>query len=301
MTLEASSSTARPEVDDLPKGALYMCGAALTFAAMGALIKVASATLPNVMVVFARNATGLAILVPVLFLQKGPVSLATRDVPGHLLRGLAGLASMYCFFFAIAHLKLADAVLLNQSLPLFLPIVASLLLKEAVPPRLWKTLVVGFLGMALVVKPGLGVFSTAALLGACSALLAAVAQVGVRRLTRTEPVSRIVFYFSLIATLGSALPLPFAWKTPEPKLWPVLLATGVFATVGQVLLTKAYSSAPAARVGPFVYTGVVFAGVLDWAVWGALPDALSVAGAGLILSAAILSLRVRPAEAVAEA
>ncbi len=281
-----------PPLQDLRRGALFMVGSALFFAGMSAAIKIASRELPNVSVVFFRNAVALLVLVPWV-LRQGAAGLATRDPQGHLVRGLAGLGSMYCFFYAIARLRLADAVLLNQCLPLFLPLVERLWLGEPIPRRLGWVLALGFLGVLLILRPGSDVFSPAALVGLGSAVLAAVAQVGVRRLTRTEPATRIVFYFSLISTLFSTPLAVVAWKTPPPHLFPVLLAMGVLATAGQLALTRAYAHAPAAQVGPFLYTGPVFAGVLDWWLWRTLPDRLFLAGALLVVASAVATLRRR--------
>jgi drug/metabolite transporter (DMT)-like permease len=171
-------------------------------------------------------------------------------------------------------------------------------LGEPAPRRLWRPLGIGFIGLVLILRPGSGLFQPAAFVGLLAAAFAALAQVGIRNLTRTEPVTRIVFYFGAIATAASALPLPWSWTTPEPALWGVLLATGVFATAGQLFLTRAYGHAPAARVGPFIYTGVVFAGLLDWTLWGVLPDGPFLAGAALVCLAAILVLRMRAEDEV---
>jgi drug/metabolite transporter (DMT)-like permease len=126
-----------------------------------------------------------------------------------------------------------------------------------------------------------------------AALFAALAQVGVRRLTQTEPVTRIVFYFGVIATAASAFPLIGSWTTPRPRDLVVLAALAACATAAQLAMTRAYAHAPAARVGPFIYGSVVFAGALDWAVWGRLPDALSLAGTLVVGAAGILALRLR--------
>ena len=147
----------------------------------------------------------------------------------------------------------------------------------------------------LILRPGTGVFEPAALFGLASAVLASVAQVGIRRLTRTEPVTRIVFYFGLVASVVALPPAVYWWTRPSPATWAVLLLMGVFATVGQLTLTRAYLYAPAASVGPFLYAGPVFAGLLDWLVWGHLPDALFVLGAVIVVAAATLALRLRGA------
>jgi drug/metabolite transporter (DMT)-like permease len=286
--------------DDLPRGALLMVVSALLFAAMGEAVKMASAHLSNAMVVFFRNAFGLLALSPWL-LRLGAKGLRTAAWREHLVRGLAGLASMYCYFYAIARLGLSEAILLNYSLPLFMPLIARAWLGEAVPARLWRALGLGFLGIVLILRPGVGVFRPAAFAALAAAVLAALAQVGVRRLTRTEPITRIVFYFALIATAVSAVPLLKVWTLPERGVWTVLVALGVLATLAQLLLTQAYARAPAAQVGPFIYSSVVFAGLMDWWLWGRVPDAAFVAGAVLVCAAGILALRSTGAAAASPA
>ena len=271
-----------------------MVASALLFASMAATVRVASRELPNAPIVFFRHFIMLAFLLPWLW-REGRRALDTDDFPGHLVRGLAGVSAVACYFYALARLRLADAVLLNQSMPLFIPLVERAWVGERIPPRLWGVLALGFAGLLLILRPGTGVFEPAALVGLASAVLASVAQVGIRRLTRTEPVTRIVFYFGLVASVASLPPAVWWWKSPSAPTWAVLLLMGVFATVGQLTLTRAYLYAPAASVGPFLYVGPVFAGFIDWLVWGRLPDALFVLGAGIVIAAAVLALRLRAA------
>jgi drug/metabolite transporter (DMT)-like permease len=269
-----------------------MVASAVLFASMAAMVSLAARELANAPIVFFRQFIMLVFLLPWL-IREGPRALETRHIKGHLVRGVAGLGSVACYFYAIARLRLADAVLLNQSMPLFIPLVERAWVGERIPGRLWGVLTLGFTGLLLILRPGIGVFRPAALVGLASALLAAVAQVGIRRLTRTEPLTRIVFYFGLVA---STLSLPAAvwwWSRPSPRTWAILLLMGVFATVGQFTLTRAYYHAPAARVGPFLYVGPVFAGFLDWLIWGRLPDALFAAGALVVIASATLALRLR--------
>jgi drug/metabolite transporter (DMT)-like permease len=284
----------RPPSDDLRRGAVYMVLAAMFFAGMGAAVKAASRELPSAMVVFFRNAVGLAVLLPWLG-HGGMAALRTRHFGEHLFRGLMGLAAMACLFYSIAHMRLADAILVYQSVPLVLPLVERVWLGDRIAPRLWWPIGLGFLGLLFILRPGSDLFGPVALVALASTLFASVAQVGIRRLTRTEPVTRIVFYFGLVATCVSALPLALVWRTPSPPLLAVLLAMGALATAGQLCLTRAYACAAAARVGPFLYSGVVFAGVLDFLFWRVLPDRMFVAGALLVSAAAILALRLRTA------
>jgi drug/metabolite transporter (DMT)-like permease len=271
-----------------------MVASAVLFASMAAAVRVAARELPNAPIVFFRHFIMLVFLLPWLF-REGRHALDTEDMPGHLVRGLAGVSAVACYFYAIARLRLADAVLLNQSMPLFIPLVERSWLGERIPGRLWGVLALGFAGLLLILRPGTGVFEPAALVGVASAVLASVSQVGIRRLVRTEPVTRIVFYFGLVASVVALPPAVYWWKSPSPATWAVLLLMGVFATVGQLTLTRAYVHAPAAQVGPFLYAGPVFAGFLDWLVWNRLPDALFVVGAAVVVAAATLALRLRGA------
>lgn len=275
--------------ENLKIGAIYVVASGALFAGMGAIVRVASESLPNEMVVFFRSAMGLAVLLPWLW-HSGP-SLKTRHLKFHLVRGLAGLAAMYCFFYAIAHLPLAEATLYNYSTPLWVPFIAFALLREPIPRRLAWDIGIGFLGILLILKPAFGGGGAPALIGLASGLFAAVAMVGIRRLTRSEPVSRIVFYFSLICTLVSAVPLAWTWRTPAPGLWLLLLLMGALASAAQLLLTRGYSHAPAAQIGPFIYSTVVFSAVLGWLVWDDAFDALSLLGAGLVCLGGALAIR----------
>jgi drug/metabolite transporter (DMT)-like permease len=287
-----------PPSEDLRRGAVYMLLAALFFAGMGAAVKAASHELPNAMVVFFRNAVGLAVLLP--WLARGGLrALRTRHFGEHLFRSLMGLGAMVCLFYSIGHMRLADAILVYQSVPLVLPLVERVWLGEPIAPLLWWPIGLGFVGLLFILRPGPDLFGPVALVAMASTLFASVAQVGIRRLTRTEPVTRIVFYFGLIASCLSALPLATVWRTPSPPLLGVLLAMGALATAGQICLTRAYACAAAARVGPFIYSGVVFAGVLDFIFWRTLPDRGFVAGALLVSAAAILALRLRTPGAAA--
>jgi drug/metabolite transporter (DMT)-like permease len=269
-----------------------MVAAALLFAAMGVMVQLSARSLPNSMVVFLRSSLSLLFLTPWFFARSG-ATLRSLHLKEHLLRGVFGIASMYCFFYALAHLRLADALLLNYSLPLFVPLVERAWLGEPVPKGLGRALFLGSCGLLFILKPGLTLLQPAALVGVLAAVLAAAAQVGVRGLTRTEPTTRIVYYFGLTSSAVSLFPAVRSWVTPGLSLWPILVALGVTATVAQLLMTRAYAHAPAAQVGPFIYTGAVFGALFDALIFRRLPDALSVAGGAFVVAAGVTVLRLR--------
>ncbi len=270
------------------RGALLIVASELMFTSMGAAVKMAAAQLPNEVVVFFRNFFGLLALLPWL-LRTGAGGLRTDALGLHLLRSLVGLAAMYCFFYSIGRLPLAAAVLVALMAPFLIPIIAAVWLAEGVPMQTRWAIPVGFLGVVLVLKPGPGILAPAALVGLAGAGFAALAKVAIRRMARSEPTIRIVFYFSVVATVASAVPLAWSWRTPTPELWAVLATSGLFATAGQLLLTRAYALAPAARIGPVTYVAVVFSSLYGWVIWGDTLGALGLVGAVLICSAGILT------------
>lgn len=277
-----------------------MVGAALLFALMGAAVKLLSHALPNAMVVFLRSSLSLLVLLPPI-LRRGFAHLRTHHLKEHLLRGTVGMAAMYCFFYGIAKLGLAEALLLNYSLPLFIPLVERVWLEEPIPRGVWKPIAVGMMGLLLILQPGVGLFRPAALVGVLGALFAATAQVGVRRLTRTESVTKIVCYFSICSTLIGLGPALFGWVTPGASSLPLLSGMVLCGTLAQLLMTRAYQLAPAALVGPFIYSSVAFAAALDWLLFSRHPDTASALGTALVVAAGVMALRVaarRPAAAL---
>jgi drug/metabolite transporter (DMT)-like permease len=267
-------------------GALFIVTGELMFASMGVAIRFAAAELPNESIVFFRNLLGLLILAPWL-LGRGREGLRTPVPHLHLLRGVAGVSAMYCFFYAIAHMPLADAMLLKLTAPLFIPLVALAWLREEVGPRVWLALGIGYAGVIVVLRPGTDI-PPVALVALMGGFFAAIAKVTVRRLARSEPSLRIVFYFALIAALISAVPMSWAWQTPTLTGFLWLVGVAAFATLGQLCLTRALALAPAARMGAFGDFAVVFGALYGWVFWSEPLLWWTVAGSALILLAGLL-------------
>ena len=200
---------------------------------------------------------------------------------------------MYCFFYTIAHLHLAEAVLLNYSAPIFIAVIALVWLGERPSLKLIFAIIIGFTGLCFILKPGIEMFHGAAWVGLLSAVFAAFAMVTIRNLSTTEPIIRIVFYFSITSTLISAVPLLWFWQTPNLHVLLAMSFAGLAATCGQLLLTHAYSLAPASQVGPYTYATVVFAAIYGWIFWMETPDIYTLFGASLVIIAGSLALQRR--------
>lgn len=262
---------------------------AFLFASMGVLIRLASHTVDNYTIVFFRNFIGLLVLLPILLIQ-GSTSLKTTKVWMHGWRAIVGLIAMYGFFYAIAHLKLSNAMVFTYSSPIFIPIIAWLFLKEQLTKITLAAASLGLIGVIMVAKPDSGMFNFLSLIGLVSSFLAAMAFVTVRALTDTEPAIRIVFYFCFIGTILSAVPMLWVWRSYSLSELLLLCGAGALATLSQICLSNAYRYAPAGQIGPANYLAIIFAGIWAASLWHEYPDQLSIVGMLIILLALILCI-----------
>jgi drug/metabolite transporter (DMT)-like permease len=275
---------------DTARGILFMLLCVLLFSCMDALVKLAAARHPTGQIIFFRN---LFAFIPLAFFIRRAGGLAAlrsgRKLP-HFIRSIFGVASMGCAFLAFSLMPLADAVALGLSGPIFLTALSVPLLAEKVGWRRWSAVVVGFLGILVMTRPGSGVFGLGALAALASAALYALAMIQIRKMASTEAPATIVFYFTLCAVLIGAVSLPWQWVTPTPLTLVCLVAIGLIGGMAQMALTKAYLLAPVSIAAPFEYTSLVFATGFGYAIWGDVPDRFVLTGAAIVIASGLYIL-----------
>ena len=260
---------------------------ALLFSVMGICIRYASHSVDNYTIVFFRNVVGLILFLPFIFKQ-GTGFVKTEKLWMHTWRSIVGLAAMYGFFYAIAHLKLSNAMVFTYSSPIFIPVIAWLFLKEKITIAMICAAVLGFIGVFCVAKPDQGLLNWISVIGIASSLLASMAFVTVRALTQTEPPERIVFYFCLIGSALSVIPMFWVWRPYHLQELLFLICAGILANVSQIFMSHAYRLAPAGQIAPVNYMAIIFAGVWGFLLWNEVPDLYSVIGFCIILLAILL-------------
>ena len=276
------------------KGALILVLAMLSFSAMGAMAKLAADSVSSFEVVFFRGLVGMAIIAAVAG-RRGVSVLGKRK--GLLLaRGLTGSCAMLMFFYALSKIPVGNAILLNQMTPIFVLPLAALFLKERIT---WRHLVfvpLALVGAALVIKPSAAAINLPGFVALCSAGFAAGAYVLVRKLTATEATLTIVFWFTWVSTVFA---VPFMWSSfvlPDLPTLGVLVGVGVFGTLGQLFLTKAYGLGEAGRLAVLGSLGAIFGAGWDLVLWQHVPDLLTGAGGALIIISCAMLQRMRHAK-----
>ena len=268
-------------------GSLFVMTGELLFVGMGMIIKILSETFSSQQLVFFRNIFGALVLLPILY-RNGLDGLKTSRIKLHLLRAGSGLLAMFCFFYAIANIQLANAMLLKMTVPLFIPIIAVLWIKEKVNAKTIFAIALGFFGVTIFLDPQSGI-QMAGIIGLAGGALAGLAKVSIRKMSDTEPATRIVFYFALFGTLLSSLSLMIGnthW--PNTEQWPWLLLLGLLGTGGQLCLTQGYRIAAASQVATFTYSSLIWATIVGYVFWNELPNLQTVIGAALIILAGIV-------------
>lgn len=271
------------------QGVLLALSAELMFATMGAAVKASSPSLPFETIVFFRNAFAMLVLLPILMHRSVP-SLKTSIPMLHLLRTGLGLSGLYCFFYALGQLPLAQGMLFKMTTPIFIPIIALIVLRERTPTYSLLAVPIGFAGVWIILNPQ-GELYSSALIGLLGGFFAACVNINVRYLSRSEPTIRIVFYFTLLSTLFSIIPLSWSWKMPVGHEWLLLLIMGITGIAGQLLMTRAYSVAPVSRVGPFIYAAVIYGAVYGYLIWGETLTSHFLIGALIIVIAGSLAIK----------
>lgn len=250
----------------------------------------ALADAPTSLVTFFQSFVSLLLFLP-WTLRHGWRDLRSDQLPLHVARALAGLLSQALYFWAVKQMSLVDAVLLVNAAPLFIPPIAWLWNRQPITPAVAASLVVGFVGVALIIKPGADLLTNpSALVALSAAAFSAVALVSVQKLTGRNRSDTILFYYFAIASLATA---PFAaawWQSPTPAQWGYLLGVGLFMALAQWLIILAYQQADATHLAPFNYSVVIFSGLIGWFAWGDTLDAVSLLGIALVCAGGILSI-----------
>lgn len=227
-------------------------------------------------------------------MRAGRGGLRTHRPGLHLVRGVSGCACFYLFYLALSRISLVEATLLRVSAPLMVPLVIYAWFKQGVSRHAWPPLLIGFLGVVLVLKPGFSGFSVWHVMALLSALGFAVSMVSTRELMQTEPQNRILFFYFLISVIAT-LPFFLFYYQPIPaSAWPGLLYMGVVIYLGFVLYTSVYRYISAAVSAPINYFAVVFSGLLDWLIWDHIPDQLTLLGVVCVVIGGVLVLRSPP-------
>ncbi len=287
-----------PVPRDTMAGIGWMLVSVLIYGTMNAVSKSLLSELPVLELVFFRSLFALATLVPGIRTE-GYRAFTSHRPRLQAVRAISGFAALVCFFFAIGHLPLADAVALGFADAFWINGLSGPFLGEWARGRDWGLVAMGFCGVLVILRPGLDVIQPAALIAIAGSLCYAISMIAVRKLSAVDTRTVTVLSFTLFSLLMSGAALPWLWVSPSLQAWPVLVAVGLLGGVGQIALIRGFSLAPPPLVAPLGYLSLPLGAGLGFVFWGERPDLFLLIGAGLIVASGLLLIRgVRPPSAL---
>ncbi len=273
-------------LNDKNKGIIFIVLSAFFFALMSLFVRLAG-DLPVMQKSFFRNLIAMIFAAAVLLRQKPKICLKKRDWTGLIIRSVFGTIGILCNYYAVDHLMLADASILNKTAPFAAVLMGALILGEKLKAVHVAVVCCAFGGALMVIKPGSSLLAMPALVGLVGGIMAGTAYTMVRYLgKRGVPGPFIVFFFSAFSCAALGLPMLLNFEPMSAQQLFFLLMAGLSASFAQFSVTAAYCHAPSREISVFDYSQIIFSAIMGFVVFGQLPDLLSWLGYGVILCAA---------------
>lgn len=286
MNNRAAAGGGSKNANDKRKGILFILLAAFFFSAMSVFVRLAG-DVPTMQKAFFRNIVAAVVAVIILLRSGKEISLPKKSLPTLLMRSIFGTIGILANFWAVDHLGIADANMLNKLSPFFAILMSIFILGEK-PNRIeWISVVLAFIGAAFVAKPSSGIMSLPALIGILGGFTAGTAYTYVRRAGLQGVRGPIVVaFFSTFSTLVLLPNLLMNFAPMSAGQFLFLLLAGCSAAGGQLSITAAYQHAPARDISVFDYSQVVYAAVFGLLLFGEIPDVWSIIGYVIIIGTA---------------
>jgi len=263
----------------------------LLFSLMDASVKWLGAFYPTAQIMFFRCVVALIPVAIIILMRGGPGILRTRHKGLHLLRSVMGIGAMAFAFYAFSLMPLAEAVSLLHTAPLFMTALSVILLREKVGLRRWSAIIIGFVGMLIVVRPGADMLASGSLYMLTAAFLIGCTTIIIRHLGKIDDPVCITFYFTVTGVLVSTVGIFIqGWQQPPLNDLLLLFMVGLFGGMAQYLMTLSYQHLAVGILAPLKYLTIVFGGCIAYLVWGEVPDLKSVLGIGIIVASGLYTL-----------
>lgn len=265
---------------------LFMMLAVAIFSTMDATVKWLLQHYGTVQVVWARY-TGQTVLVGALLAPRLLTLLRTRYPGTHLARSMFQFGATAFFFTSLGYIGLAEATAIMDVNPVLITLAAAVFLGEKLGPRRLAGVLAALIGALIVIRPGSGVFTPAALLPLAAACCYTGYAILTRRVGREESVWTSLIYTALAGTVIASVALPFHWTPVAPAHWPAFIAVGLLGAAAQLSIIRAFTMVEAGVIAPFAYAGLLFATVLGYALFDEMPDVWTGVGALVIVTAGL--------------
>ena len=276
-----------PRIQNSRLGIFLLCAGVAFFGIGEACVKTLAAEYDILQVVWARYVFH-ALVFLAIFSRSGIISQMKTSRPFlHIARSITLMIGTVSFFTALIYLSLPEAVAINFIAPLLVTALSIPFLGEKVGPRRWAAICVGFLGVLVIIRPGLGVMHWAAFLPLITAISYAGYQIMTRIAGRTEDTKTSLFWTSTVGVIVMSCIVPFVWKAPDATAWLIMVTTGAVFGFGHYLLIRAFEVAAVSTLSPFLYTQIIWVTIISIVVFDQFPDQFSILGTAIVIGSGL--------------
>jgi drug/metabolite transporter (DMT)-like permease len=268
-------------------GIALMCGAVATFACLDTTAKYLGRHIDIMVVVWARYSFAFLLALMVSNPFRRPALMRSARPGLQVARAAILLGSTIFNFFALRYLRLDQVLAITFSTPIFVAALSGPVLGEWVGWRRWAAIAVGFSGILVVTRPGVGIVHLASILAILGALSYAFYFLATRLLSRCDGNETTLFYSNFVGAVLMLPVVPFFWETPSAMQFALLLVVGALASLGHYMMIVAHRLAPASLLSSFIYSQLVWVILLGYLVFGDLPDRATLVGAGIVIGSGI--------------
>ena len=268
------------------RGIVLMCLSTVAFSVMHGLVRFVSEVLPPFQIAFFRNIFGLAFLLPLLMRSRFAI-LRTKQIGLHALRGVINMAAMLMFFTALSISPIAKVTALGFTAPIFMAILAVLVLGERFRIYRWSAIFLGFVGMLIILRPGLVAIDTGALLVTASAALWAIAMIIIKIQSRTESSLTIVAYMGIFLGVFSIAPALWVWQPFGLKTLGLMVLIGLFGSIAQMAISQSLKETDPTALMPFDFLKLIWTAMIGAWFFAEIPDIYTWIGATVIFSSGL--------------
>lgn len=273
-----------------PTGIALMVAAVSAFACLDATAKYLARDLPVTEITWARYTFAMVLALAVANPVSRPGMLRTRRPLLQVVRAAILLMTTVFNFFAVRYLRLDQALAIMFATPFVVAALSGPVLGERVGSRRWAAIGVGFAGVLVVIRPGLGTVQPAVMFAVLAMLCYAVFFLTTRILARHDGSDTTLFYSNLLGALIMLPVMPFVWTTPAPGQWGLLVMAGALGSVGHFMVIAAHRHGQAALLSSFVYSQLIGVTILGFLVFGDVPDVFTLLGAAIVIASGLYML-----------
>ena len=278
------------------QGAVYMMLAAVSWTVMLILVRALGDAYSTFEILFVRNLVTVAFIVPLLVNNRG-AAFRTRRMPLHCTRVAFAYIGILGLFYGLLHIPVADVVALSFTQPLFIAVLAAVLLGEAVGIARWRAVAIGFAGVLVILRPGFEEIGFATLAVLASAACYGVSNICIKRLMTTDTPVQSTLYGNLLMLPLSALPAAFVWVTPGPWDTLAMIGVGLGGMGGIYFVSRAYAAADASAVVPYDFLRLPLSAGAAFLLFGETSDTWMLLGAAIIFASSYALVRIETRKA----